>query len=80
MQKWRKSQKVLPAEAINVEDSRDSGQEHGDTGDSSSQQGGGISRQTEAVENKWCVVEDGVDTIPLLEHHGEYGNDGPFEE
>lgn len=51
----------LAAKAVDVQDSWDRGQEHDDADNAGGEQGGGTAAETKAVEDEWCVVEDGVD-------------------
>lgn len=45
------------------------------TDDTSGQKGHGVTCETEGLEDRWGVVQNGVDTRPLLEEHG-HGTDG----
>ena len=46
-------------------------EEHDDTDDTSRKQTDRVARQAQSLENSRCVVQNRVDTSPLLEEHGE---------
>ena len=60
----------LATKFVDVEKRRNSGEQHNDTDDTGGEKGNGITRETEILENGGSIVEDGVDTSPLLEEPG----------
>lgn len=64
----------LAADAVDVEDRRDGGDEHDDADDSSCEERDCYAGETEVFENGGSVVEDRVDSSPLLEEPIEIKN------
>jgi len=62
-----RDQDRLAAKLVDVHDGWDGGNPHDNTNDTSSKQRDGVSRKAESLEDLGGVVEDGVDTSPLLE-------------
>lgn len=54
------------AELVDVHNSRDGGEEHGDTDDAGGQERDGVGRHAEFVEDLRGVVQDGVDTLNIV--------------
>ena len=69
----------LTADAVDPEDRGDGGEEHDDADDASGEKGGGRVVKAELVEDGGGVVEDGIDARPLLEEHGDGGDDDSLE-
>ena len=61
----------LTAKLVDVHDSGDGEDEHNDTDDTSSKERDGIGAKSEGLEDLRSVVEDSIDTGPLLEEHGK---------
>ena len=72
-------QERLSSELINPQHGWNGGQEHDNTNDTRGKQGSGVTRQPQGGKDEWGIVQDEVDTGPLLEHHGQTGNGDPLE-
>jgi hypothetical protein len=55
------------------------GNEHDDADNTCRKQRGSVTSETELAEDRRSVVENGVDAGPLLEEHGDSGNDDALE-
>lgn len=69
----------LTAPAVNVHDCRNSGDEHDNSDDTCGQKTDRVGAQTKTVEDGWRVVQDGVDSRPLLEEHSQCRDDDALE-
>ena len=67
------------AKLVDVENSRDGGEEHGHTDNTRGEQAGGIAGSSQGGEDGGCIVQDGVDASELLEEHRDGGDDDAAE-
>jgi len=61
----------LTTQLVDVHDGRDGEEEHDNTDHTGGEEGNGVSSETEGLEDLRGVVEDSVNTSPLLEEHGK---------
>ena len=69
----------LTTQLVDVHDGGDGGEEHDDSDDTCGEQVDRVARQAETREDGRRIVQDGVDTSPLLEEHGKCGNSDALE-
>lgn len=70
----------LATRIIDPDDGRNRREEHDNTDDTSREQGNRITRETEVLEDRRCVIKNGVDTSPLLEEHRQCTDDRAEEQ
>ena len=69
----------LPAGLIDPYDGRNGREEHHNAYHTGGEKRDGVACQAEVPEDERCVVENGVDTGPLLEEHGQRPNGNTVE-
>ena len=69
----------LSAEFVDIENRWNGSEEHDDSNDPCGEEGDGVRAKTEGGEDCGRVVEDCVDAGPLLEEHGDCGDDDTLE-